>query len=141
MDTQFNKPTSQNSIEVLKVVKPTNKKRYCKTLGKKLPIASSFSMSQMHGPCFQQKLKCLIFTMTNNFTEVSAYLIPGLVLRSNQQMYQVPQMINQTQKYVQLKIVTQDFYFRIILWFLLVQLKRLEIQASLNLLPNVNLDI
>ena len=28
MDTKFNKPTNQNSLKVIKVVKPTNKKTF-----------------------------------------------------------------------------------------------------------------
>ncbi len=32
LDTQLNKPTNQNSLKVPNVVKPTNKKRYYKTL-------------------------------------------------------------------------------------------------------------
>ena len=33
LDTQINEPTNQNSIKVPKIVKPTNKKNYYKTLG------------------------------------------------------------------------------------------------------------
>ena len=36
LDTQLNKPTNQNSIKAHKVGKPTNKKRYNKTLGTNL---------------------------------------------------------------------------------------------------------
>ena len=32
MDTQFNEPTNQSSIKVPKVVEPTNKKAFLKTL-------------------------------------------------------------------------------------------------------------
>ena len=33
LDTQINQPTNQNAIKVSKVVKPSNKKQYHKTLG------------------------------------------------------------------------------------------------------------
>ena len=33
LDTQLNEPTNQNSMKVLKYVKPTNKKTLLKTLG------------------------------------------------------------------------------------------------------------
>ena len=42
-NTQLNKPTNQNSVKVPKVVRPTNKKRYCKTLGT-IVINSSLGM-------------------------------------------------------------------------------------------------
>ena len=40
LHTHLNKPTNQNPLKVLKIVKPTNEKRYYKTLGPSAAITT-----------------------------------------------------------------------------------------------------
>ena len=45
LDTNFNKPTNQSSMKVLKVVKPKNKKMFYKTLGTSVLNSSMYPTS------------------------------------------------------------------------------------------------
>ena len=48
LDTQLNEQTNQNSTKVHMIVKPTNKKSYCKTLGTSVinsPMSPPFLVS------------------------------------------------------------------------------------------------